>query len=87
MVKMSWRLINYEHMVIVETHDLRHPVHSFCLRSPAAVAGILKDYDRAMIAGMSSRNDQRIHPDSHTVEYPPTSLFGAAGVFCDVYLV
>jgi hypothetical protein len=29
MLKMSRRLINYEHMVIVETHDLRHPLPEF----------------------------------------------------------
>jgi hypothetical protein len=55
-------------MVIVETHDSRHPVHSFCLRSPAAVAGIFWDYDCVMIAGMSSRIYQRIHSGFRAVE-------------------
>ncbi|HBU24375.1 MAG TPA: hypothetical protein DEB17_10380 [Chlorobaculum sp.] len=61
MLKMSRRLINYEHMVIVEAHDLRHPFQPFCFSSERAVAGIFKDYYCFMIADMPSRNYQCIH--------------------------
>jgi hypothetical protein len=64
-------------MVIVETHDSRQPFQPFCFCNPAASAGIPRDYDRVMIAAMSSRIYQRIHSGSLAVEHPPTSVITA----------
>ena len=70
-IKPIGHLLNYEHMIIVDTHDSRGLSHFFASARPASGAGILKDYDRVMIAGMSSRIFQRIYPGTPVVGYPP----------------